>query len=223
MKHFGRKQFSNIRKKTTIVKILLEIRGIANPNTYSRTDMKLLIALYVYHYMYLSYRCISLTSHSEGPLLLLERLCDNNIFLLNSSDCVDKNSNSFVFSGSGKHKLNWNNATCADECIPGSTSGLLATKLSNSTAKFVTSRYPNAQILLDRNGYIRPIQSFYRLRPPFYQLHNAFESISISSLVIKNKEYIVLLCMGKKKELIRAIEQRDVGLFEDLSNQYLDR
>ena len=173
--------------------------------------------------MYLSYRCISLTSHSEGPLLLLERLCDNNMFLLNSAHCVDNNSTPCVFSGSVKHKLNWNNATCADECIPGSTSGLLATKLSHSTAKFITSNYPSAQILLDRSGYIRPIQSFYRLRPPFYQLSDAFESISISRLVIKNKDYIVLLCMGKKKELVRAIEQGDVGLVEDLSNQYIDR
>lgn len=144
------------------------------------------------------------------------------MFLLNSSHCVDKNSSSFIFAGSVKHKLSWNNATCADECIPGSTSGLLATKLSQTTAKFVTSSYPNAQILLDSDGYVRPIQSFYRLRPPFYQLPNAFESISISRLVLRNEDYIALLCVGKKKELVRAIEQRDVGLVECLSNQFLD-
>ncbi|KAI6660809.1 hypothetical protein LOD99_10206 [Oopsacas minuta] len=167
------------------------------------------------------FRCISLTSHIDGPFLLLERLCDNKIFLLDSALSNNKQSTPRVFSGSVKNKLNWNNATCDEESIPAAISGLLATKLPS--AKFVASSCSNTQILLDSHGYIRPIQSFYRLVPPFCHVPTAFESISMSRLLIKSDEYIVLLCVGKDKTMIRAIEDDNLELVKELTEKYIHK
>ena len=148
----------------------------------------------------------------------MERVADNRLFLLNSARVSNQQSNPKVFCGSVKNKLSWNNATCEEESIPASTSGLLATeRYSNSKARFVASAYSNAQILLDANGHVRPIQSFYRLRSPFPLLSTAFECLSLSRITIHKQEYIGLLCLSKKRGLVRAIEEANLSMVKELT------
>ena len=75
--------------------------------------------------------------------------------------------------------------------------------------------------MLDANGHVRPIQSFYRLRPPLSFLPAAFECLSLSRVRIGKQEYIGLLCVSKKRELARAIEDNNLSLVKQLTESYI--
>ena len=153
--------------------------------------------------MFTSHRCLAISCHSQGPLLLLERVADGQAFILNSLSSPKLPDPPTVYAGSHRSKTSWTNATIEQESTPAATAGLSA------QSKFAASPLTNTPVLLDAHGYIRPIQSFYRLRPPFWHLPLAFESLSQSLISHRQRDFHLVLCHPRKRGVISYVDDFD--------------